>query len=357
MNLRPLLIWLLAPLLAHGQIVRNAAATDLHSPTAIGDVAPNTGAFTGVSATTSGYLLLGGGGMPSSTGMGLLGGGLSPVTFQYGTAPILGLSTFSGTDFILMRSNAALTWCSTGDFTGADPIDLRLYRDALATLRLGGTAAGDNCALLIPGLYTDGSNYHLGKFQMTDTGLEISTQTAGTGVDNLDITLTTSGSGFIYLRKTDGAASSFQLQNSTTGNGPTDGLQFATLSSEGYIWNFENAGLTFATNNTSRLVIAAGGGATFSGDLAATGNTTLGTGTAIKNIRHGVSNAMSSGVVTVTDTGCTANTRYFFTVHTIGTVAIPSTYYVTTRTASTSFVVTASVLTDTSTLDWEAVEP
>ena len=66
---------------------------------------------------------------------------------------------------------------------------------------------------------------------------------------------------------------------------------------------------------------------------------------------------MVAGVVTVTDGACTANTRYFFTVHTIGTVANPSTYRVTTRTTNTSFVVTASDLTDTSTLDWFAIEP
>ena len=80
-------------------------------------------------------------------------------------------------------------------------------------------------------------------------------------------------------------------------------------------------------------------------------------GIAFKNIRHGTTGAMVAGVVTVTDGACTANTRYFFTVHTIGTVANPSTYRVTTRTTSTSFVVTASDLTDTSTLDWFAIEP
>ena len=112
--------------------------------------------------------------------------------------------------------------------------------------------------------------------------------------------------------------------------------------------------------NSSATVLAkvdSAGNLSTTGTLAVTGATTLGAGTSIKNIRHGVSGAMVAGVVTVTDTGCTANTRYFFTVNTIGTVAIPSTYYATTRTASTSFVVTASVLTDTSTLHWLAVEP
>jgi hypothetical protein len=93
------------------------------------------------------------------------------------------------------------------------------------------------------------------------------------------------------------------------------------------------------------------------GTLAVTGATTLGTGTAIKNIRHGVSGAMVLGVVTVTDTGCTANTRYFFTQFTQGTVTEPSAYWASTRTASTSFVITSSQLTETGTVHWTAIEP
>ena len=80
-------------------------------------------------------------------------------------------------------------------------------------------------------------------------------------------------------------------------------------------------------------------------------------GVAFASIRHGTTSAMVAGVVTVTDGACTSSTRYFFTVRTLGTVAAPSTYRVTTRTTSTSFVVTASDLTDTSTLDWFAIEP
>jgi len=96
---------------------------------------------------------------------------------------------------------------------------------------------------------------------------------------------------------------------------------------------------------------------TFAGTLSVTGNTTLGTGTAIKNIRHGVSGAMVAGVVTVTDTGCTANTRYFFTQFTQGTVTSPSSYWASTRTASTSFVITSNQLTETGTVHWTAIEP
>lgn len=84
----------------------------------------------------------------------------------------------------------------------------------------------------------------------------------------------------------------------------------------------------------------------------------LGTaGTAFTNIRHGISGAMVLGAVTVTDTACTANTRYFFSAHTLGTISIPGGYYASTRNAGTSFVITSSQATETSTIDWVAVEP
>lgn len=100
-----------------------------------------------------------------------------------------------------------------------------------------------------------------------------------------------------------------------------------------------------------------GGAFNVTGTLSVTGNSTFGTGTAIKNIRHGISGAMVLGTVTVTDTGCTANTRYFFSAHTLGTISIPGGYYASTRTASTSFVITSSQATETSTIDWMAIEP
>lgn len=88
------------------------------------------------------------------------------------------------------------------------------------------------------------------------------------------------------------------------------------------------------------------------------GNTTVGVaGVPMTNIRHGTSGNMVLGTVTVTDTGCTANTRYFFSAHTLGTISIPGGYYASTRTASTSFVITSSQPTETSTIDWVGFEP
>lgn len=80
-------------------------------------------------------------------------------------------------------------------------------------------------------------------------------------------------------------------------------------------------------------------------------------GTVMTNIRHGISGAMVLGTVTVTDAGCTANTRYFFSAHTLGTVSLAGGYYASTRTAGTSFIITSSQATETSTIDWMAIEP
>lgn len=80
-------------------------------------------------------------------------------------------------------------------------------------------------------------------------------------------------------------------------------------------------------------------------------------GTGITNIRHGITGNLSAGTLTVSDAGATANTRYFFTAHTLGTVTVTSSYYASSRSAGVSFTVTASIATDTSTLDWMAIEP
>lgn len=80
-------------------------------------------------------------------------------------------------------------------------------------------------------------------------------------------------------------------------------------------------------------------------------------GVVFTNIRHGITGALSGGTLVVADAGSTANTRYFFSAHTLGTVTVTSAYFCSARNAGVSFTVTASVPTDTSTVDWMAVEP
>lgn len=121
------------------------------------------------------------------------------------------------------------------------------------------------------------------------------------------------------------------------------------------------ADLSFSRNASGIAQIGDGGlnalGSLLVKNLTASGNTTLGSGTAIKNIRHGVSGAMVLGTVTITDTGATANTRYGFSPHTLGTVTVPNMAYVSSRSVGASFVLTSAAATETSTWDWWAVEP
>lgn len=71
--------------------------------------------------------------------------------------------------------------------------DVIAIRDAANTLAQRNGA--NDQAFRVYGLYTDTSNYHYGSLAMSDTALTISTQTAGTGVDNLNIVLAPSGTG------------------------------------------------------------------------------------------------------------------------------------------------------------------
>ena len=74
------------------------------------------------------------------------------------------------------------------------------------------------------------------------------------------------------------------------------------------------------------------------------------------NARMGTA-TLSGGTVVVNTTAVTANSRIFLTVQSLGTVAVPSGYCVSARTASTSFTILASAPTDTSVVAWLIVEP
>lgn len=74
------------------------------------------------------------------------------------------------------------------------------------------------------------------------------------------------------------------------------------------------------------------------------------------NAKQGVS-TLSGGTVVVTNSSVTANSRIFITAQSLGTVAVPSAYGVSARTAGTSFTILASAPTDTSVVAWEIFEP
>lgn len=84
-----------------------------------------------------------------------------------------------------------------------------------------------------------------------------------------------------------------------------------------------------------------------------------GTGLLVKegsNAKQGTS-TLVGGTVVVANTSVTANSRIFITAQSLGTVAVPSAYGVSVRTAGTSFTILASAPTDTSVVAWEIFEP
>lgn len=93
---------------------------------------------------------------------------------------------------IYTGSALPLGFSSTASGDGAQ--DVRLYRDAAATLaQRNGTAAQ---TLRVYGTYTDSSNYERLSLSTTaGSGVTIAAETLGTGADNLDITLTPTGTG------------------------------------------------------------------------------------------------------------------------------------------------------------------
>jgi hypothetical protein len=91
-----------------------------------------------------------------------------------------------------------------------------------------------------------------------------------------------------------------------------------------------------------------GNSSTFTGKIGSSG-------TAITSFRFGTTSALSGGTLVVSDTGCTANSLYFFSTHALGTITVAGSYYCSARTPGTSFAITSNVPTDTSTVDWHAI--
>lgn len=69
---------------------------------------------------------------------------------------------------------------------------------------------------------------------------------------------TTSPAQLHHVHQTTGTSAATNYSNSTTGTTQTDGL-YVGYDDQGYVWNYENAGLQFATNNAPRMTITAGG--------------------------------------------------------------------------------------------------
>lgn len=168
------------------------------------------------------------------------------------------------------------------------------------------------------------------------------TRGTGTAITTIALGNTTNNPGFTFLGN-----------GSTTHTGSVQASRFtvagSTVGSNSIYLPGTNR-LGFSTNSQYR------------GEFDASGQFiigSLGQGLSVKegsNAKMGLA-TLSGGTVVVSTTAVTANSRIFLTAQSLGTVAVPSGYGVSARTAGTSFTILASAPTDTSTVAWMIVEP
>jgi len=80
---------------------------------------------------------------------------------------------------------------------------------------------------------------------------------------------TNSPSERLSITNASGSGAQMQFRDNATGTASSDGFRVGYNGSGGQLWNFENNYVRFATNNTERVRIQAGGGMSFNGDTAA----------------------------------------------------------------------------------------
>lgn len=140
------------------------------------------------------------------------------------------------------------------------------------------------------------------------------------------------------------------------------------------VWRLRNRDVRIASGK--RFYFETTGTNSYIGRDTATGDTVIGTGTAVTqtpgsvavttvgrgvrikegtNAKQGVA-TLVAGTVTVANTSVTASSRIFLTVQSLGTVTAPKTVAVTARTAGTSFTITSADATDTSVVAYEIFE-
>lgn len=174
-------------------------------------------------------------------------------------------------------------------------------------------------------------------------------QAQNTTANVTDFSSTLAGQANFRFRNTTANSALAYFQNSTTGTNTTDGFSVGvTGTGVAALVNYENANITFSTNNTLRVTISSGGNLFIQ---------TAGAGIRIAegtNAKQGTA-VLVAGVAVVANTNATAVSRIFLTSQVDG--GAPGFLRVSTRTASTSFTITSSSATDTSTVAYQIFEP
>ncbi|MGH6646201.1 beta strand repeat-containing protein [Aquabacterium sp.] len=110
------------------------------------------------------------------------------------------------------------------------------------------------------------------------------------------------------------AASTFYLQNSTTGYNAGNGLTLQLASTDGYLWNYNNGLLVFGTNNNERMRIDTGGNVLVTGvGGLGYGTGSGGTVTQATSKSTGVTLNKTNGAITLNAASLAANAVAAFT--------------------------------------------
>jgi len=163
--------------------------------------------------------------------------GAFPITALAGTAyvplaggtmtgPLTNTSSFSGSNFYVNpNGNIGFNTPATGFLFWDDSGDVRLYRDAAATLaQRNGTTQQ---IFRVYNTYTDSSNFErLTLTGVAGTSVNITAETLGTGADNIDIVLTPAGNGSVVFPNS--------TYINSTGFGILSGIKCGTESSLNY---------------------------------------------------------------------------------------------------------------------------
>lgn len=184
---------------------------------------------------------------------------VSSNTSLSGNANILQLSTTtassSGFNFLSTRANSVdiLTISGLGNLSTSGV--LTTTNSSVST----NTTTG---ALIVTGGVGIGGNTNIG-------GTVISTGNVLIGATGVTATSE------LHLHKGTNTTVSLRITDSTTGSTATDGFSlFKDASSNGNIWNYENAQLIFGTNNTSRMTVLSTGEVSISSTANSTSTTT-----------------------------------------------------------------------------------
>lgn len=271
---------------------------------------------------------------------------LSGITGLANPTASLGLTAVNGSATTAMRSDAAPalnqgivpTWTAVHTWSLAEPRTILSESDAAADTKIWDTDVNGATWTFRTRTDADGAGRTI--FSVTRTGVAVTAMAYGNSTDS-GITHTINGSisATSNINTVVGAAISGGRISPTGTTVPGNGVYLPATNTLG-----------FSTNSVASLQFGPLGDITLQ---------KVGGGLLVKegtNAKMGIA-TLSGGTVVVSTTAVTANSRIFLTAQSLGTVAVPSGYGVSARTAGTSFTILASAPTDTSTIAWMIVEP